>query len=107
MGILTIESYFDSIVTHDEVQNKKPHPETFLTVCEELGIHSNEVLIVGDSQADLLAANTMKAKSVLFYPKKHEQFYDLTELKTLNPFATIGVHAEIITLLEKLTKPIL
>jgi len=102
LKILKIEKYFDSIITHDEVKKKKPHPEIFLTVCKELGVKPNEVVIIGDAETDLIAANSMKTKSVLFYPKKHERFYEISDLKKLKPYDVIRNNREIIDILKKL-----
>lgn len=102
LSILKIEAYFNIIVTHDEVKKKKPHPEIFLTVCKRLGVKPGEVVIVGDSETDLIAANAMEAKSVLFYPKKHEQFYKLSDLKKLKPYRIIKSNSEIIGVMKKL-----
>jgi FMN phosphatase YigB (HAD superfamily) len=100
--ILKIEKYFDSIITHDEVKKKKPHPEIFLTVCKNLGTKPSEVIIIGDAKTDIIAANTMEAKSVLFYPKKHEQFYRISDFKKIKPYSIIKNNSEIIDIIKKL-----
>ncbi|MDD2935100.1 MAG: HAD family hydrolase [Candidatus Pacebacteria bacterium] len=102
LKILKIEKYFDSIITHDEVKKKKPHPEIFLTVCKELGVKPAEVLIIGDAETDLVAANSILTKSILFYPKKHEYFYSLSNLKKLKPHYIIKNNKEIIDILKKI-----
>ena len=45
-GIL---EYFDALVTGDAVQHGKPHPETFLTAAEMLGLAPEECMGVEDS----------------------------------------------------------
>jgi len=99
-SVLKIETYFNSIVTHDEVKKKKPHPEIFLTVCKKLGVKSGEVIIVGDAKTDIVAANAMGAKSVLFYPQKHEQFYKLSDFKKLKTYRIIKNHSEIVDIIK-------
>jgi len=41
--------YFDVLVTGDMVEHGKPHPETFLTAAEKLGVHPTECMGVEDS----------------------------------------------------------
>ena len=99
-NVLKIEKYFDSVITYDEVKKKKPHPEIFLAVCRELKVKSQEVIIIGDSESDLVVANKIGAKSILFYPKKHERFYKLSDLKKLKPNHIIKNNLEIIDILK-------
>jgi HAD superfamily hydrolase (TIGR01509 family) len=100
--VLKIEKYFDILMTHDDVKNKKPDPEIFLAVCDKLEVGNHEVIIVGDSDVDIIAANKMNAKSVLFYPKSHEKIYKLDDLKKLKPYRIIKNNSDIIELLKKL-----
>ena len=96
---LGIGEYFDCVITHDEVQKKKPDPEIFYALCEKLGVSSDEVLIVGDADVDLIAARAMNAPSVLYYPEVHEKIYARDVLMEHKPTHTIREHTEIINLL--------
>ncbi len=53
---LNIAKYFSVIVGGDDVQNKKPHPEPLLLVAGKLSLSPEELLFVGDSRNDILAA---------------------------------------------------
>ncbi|MCL6742899.1 phosphoglycolate phosphatase [Kosakonia sp. R1.Fl] len=53
---LGIAQYFTFVVGGDDVVNKKPHPEPLLLVCKKLNIQPHELLFVGDSRNDILAA---------------------------------------------------
>ncbi len=53
---LDIAKYFSVIVGGDDVQNKKPHPEPLLLVAGKLSLTPAELLFVGDSRNDILAA---------------------------------------------------
>lgn len=44
-----LRSYFDVLVTGDMVEQGKPHPETFLTAAERLGVSPSECIGVEDS----------------------------------------------------------
>lgn len=54
---LKIKSYFDIIVSNEDVSNSKPHPEIFWFAMSRLGILPEETLIVEDSPYGLLAAH--------------------------------------------------
>lgn len=93
-----IRKYFDIIITNDSGLRKKP--EIFLVVCEKLKVKPEEAVIVGDAENDLDAAKKIKAKSILFYPKAHEKYYNLETLKKLQPDFIIKNHKEIINKLS-------
>lgn len=53
---LDIAKYFTVVVGGDDVKNKKPHPEPLLLVAGKLSLKPEELLFVGDSRNDILAA---------------------------------------------------
>lgn len=97
---IKIKEYCEVIITNDSGLRKKP--EIFSEVCKKLKIKPEEVIIVGDAENDLDAANNINAKSVLFYPKSHEKYYRLKNLNKFKPDFIIKNHNEIINILEKL-----
>ena len=44
-----LDSYFDSIVTIDDVIHGKPNPEMLIKTLNILGLSSDEVIFIGDS----------------------------------------------------------
>ncbi|HJX50879.1 hypothetical protein A3K73_07285 [Candidatus Pacearchaeota archaeon RBG_13_36_9] len=48
--------FFDTIITCEDVENQKPHPEPFLKAVTKLGVSPNECIIFEDSQAGLQSA---------------------------------------------------
>ncbi|HZQ73577.1 MAG TPA: phosphoglycolate phosphatase [Burkholderiales bacterium] len=48
--------YFDAVVCGDHVARGKPDPLAYLVACERLGARPAEVLVIGDSENDVLAA---------------------------------------------------
>lgn len=48
--------YFSSVVTADDVENHKPHPETFLNCAKQMGIDPQYCQVFEDGQAGLTAA---------------------------------------------------
>lgn len=61
---LGIDSFFDVVIGGDDVKNKKPHPEPLLLVAEKLALAPGELLFVGDSRNDILAARAAGCCSV-------------------------------------------
>lgn len=90
--------YFDSIITHDEVDNHKPHPEPLEKALSALGGTKELAVMIGDSDKDLGAAQNFGIDSILFYPSEHKKFYDLDKLKKLNPTHVIDDFREVLNL---------
>jgi len=51
--LLPLEQYFDAVVTAEQTDNHKPHPEPVLTALERLGAGPEEAAFVGDSPFDM------------------------------------------------------
>src|SRR6059058_1740318 len=52
-----INDFFDVIVTGDEVERGKPHPDIYLRTAEKLGVAVNECLVVEDALSGIAAGN--------------------------------------------------
>ena len=77
---LNIAKYFSVIVGGDDVQNKKPHPEPLLLVAGKLSLTPAELLFVGDSRNDILAARAAGCPSVgLTYGYNYGEAITLSE----------------------------
>lgn len=61
---LKIRDYFSLIIGGDEVVEKKPHPAALYLALGRLGLRANEVLFVGDSRNDIMAAQAAGCPSV-------------------------------------------
>lgn len=53
---LGISDYFSVIIGGDDVVVKKPHPAPLYLLLGKLGLHAREMLFVGDSRNDIMAA---------------------------------------------------
>lgn len=65
-----IRHYFDMIVTGNDVENHKPHPEGILVFLNEFDLKKERVLMIGDAPSDIKAAKSagVKVASVLWDP---------------------------------------
>ncbi len=49
-------SYFDAVITADEVQHTKPHPEPFLKAAAELGIENERCVVIENAPLGVTSA---------------------------------------------------
>ncbi len=92
LKLLHIFEYFDLIVTGDDVENHKPHPEGILKFAGEFGLAKNRILLLGDAPADIEAARSAGikiasvvwdsyAKDIVLAMKSDYVFHTVDELK--------------------------
>ncbi|MBN2411281.1 HAD family hydrolase [candidate division KSB1 bacterium] len=62
---LNLKSYFHLIVGADLVEHTKPHPDMIYYICSELQVPPQETMLIGDTDNDILAANSSGAYSCL------------------------------------------
>lgn len=90
LEILGIKDFFDMIVTGDDVINHKPSPEGIFKFLETYNLNKNEVLMVGDSLADIIAAKEagIDIASVVWDSYAREEVIKLNPLyfETVNDF---------------------
>jgi len=61
-----LSSYFDFVVTAQDVQYPKPHPECLLAVLKHFGLESHEMIYIGDSELDALASRRAGVPFIAF-----------------------------------------
>lgn len=63
-----VAQYFDVVVTGNDVEHHKPHPEGILRILTSLGMRPEEALMVGDSLSDVRASRAagVRVASVLW-----------------------------------------
>lgn len=89
LEILAIKQFFDMIVTGDDVINHKPSPEGIIKFINSFNLNKDEVLMVGDSIADIIAAQEagVDIASVVW------DSYAKEEVIRLNPIHFETVHS--------------
>ena len=50
-----LTSYFDVIITSNDVKKAKPHPEIVMKACTALKINPEQAVLIGDTQSDVQA----------------------------------------------------
>lgn len=60
-----IESYFDVLISSDDVTDPKPSAVPMLACIDAMGVEKENVLVIGDGYNDILSAKNAGLKSVL------------------------------------------
>jgi len=92
-----LDQYIDTIVTSDEVENRKPSPDVITKCAARLDVSINKCLAVGDSASDILAARNAGAIPVAVATGVEKR----DKLKEQNPEALLETLGELIGLLER------
>ena len=69
---LGIDKYFGMILAADRVSRAKPDPETAVRFCDEYGFKPEDVVMVGDSENDMIFAERSGLIGIFFSRKKGE-----------------------------------
>ncbi|WP_462170805.1 phosphoglycolate phosphatase [Pseudoalteromonas xiamenensis] len=93
---LGIASHFSVLVCGDDGQ-KKPSPEPLLNACNALGLKPEDVMMVGDSKSDLVAANAAGIPAIALTYGYHQG----ENLQEFNPQYLLGGFLDIIPVLMK------
>ncbi len=61
---LSLSSFFDQVVTSDDVSLGKPHPESLLRILATTNSHPNAAVFVGDTNLDIQCARAAMVASI-------------------------------------------
>ncbi|MBS4220522.1 HAD family hydrolase [Bacillus sp. FJAT-49711] len=64
LDCLNMNNLFDVIITGDDVEKPKPHPEGINKALEQLNIKNTEAVFLGDSDADILAGKRSNVHTI-------------------------------------------
>lgn len=70
-----MQHFFSAIYLSHEIGKRKPHPETFVWVCQQMGFEPADVLFIDDSPQHIEGA--MKAGLQVHYYQDAAEFYAL------------------------------
>jgi len=59
-----IVSYFDVVISGEDVQNPKPHSEPLLKALQRLEIEPEKAVMIGDTESDVLAGKSAGLKTI-------------------------------------------
>ncbi|MFZ9089189.1 MAG: HAD family hydrolase [Planctomycetaceae bacterium] len=78
MELVDLYRHFQFVLTAENVQQGKPHPEIYLLAAERLGIAAAEMLVLEDSETGVRAAASAGAQ-VVAVPNRHTEYGDFSE----------------------------
>ncbi len=73
---MSLAQWIQVVVGGDSGLPRKPHPQTLLAACEQLGVPAAQALMVGDSQTDVLAARAAGLAAVVCVPYGYNEGAD-------------------------------
>ena len=85
LGPLRLARHFDGVITGDEVERGKPHPELFLLALQRFELDSAAVLCVEDAESGVAAARAAGIDVVAVNTQQH--FPGVASFATLESFA--------------------
>ena len=86
LAAFDLDGYFDLIVTASDVERPKPHPDALLKISDHFHIAPDQVIYIGDSRLDELAAKAAGMPLVAYRnPELSAEFYvnSLNEIEGL------------------------
>lgn len=94
LSLFGLENYFDVIVGEGDVEKGKPAPDGIIDACKKLNVGHDELIYIGDSKTDIMAAKNAGAysvgyifneerKDILLESKPNVVINDLTEVLDL------------------------
>lgn len=71
-----VESFFEAVVTSEDVTHGKPDPEGYLTAANRLGVMPHDCMVIEDLPAGLMAANAAGMTAIAFEDEYSSAYID-------------------------------
>lgn len=94
---MNIADYFDLIIRKEDVKNKKPHPEIYLSVLQHFNAKPEECLVFEDSLHGVIASTSAGIETINIYDSYSDS--DREEIEKITDYK-IGTYQEFIDLLN-------
>lgn len=91
-----VNTFLEYSVFADDVSQYKPNPEPLDTIINKFNIPRSKILMIGESDKDILAAQNAGVDSLWFAHPSNETVHDFSYLRSLKPTWSIENHADII-----------
>ena len=93
---LDLIHYFDAVIGGDSTEFYKPHPQPLQQALKLLNVSTENSIMIGDSENDLLCAHALKMPCVII----GHGYHNGKDLKSLNPYAYINHFDELFAFLQ-------
>ena len=85
-----LNGYFDLIVTASDVERPKPHPDALLKISDHFDIPPDQVIYIGDSRLDELAARTAGIPLIAYRNPELSAEYHINSLNEIEGLLGVG-----------------
>lgn len=75
-----LDGYFDLVVTSSDVKHPKPHPDALMKILNHFSLSPRQVIYIGDSQVDELAARAADIPLVAYRNPQLDAEYHIDSL---------------------------
>lgn len=93
-----IKQLIDYAVFADDVVKHKPDPEAINLIIEKFDLDREQILMIGDSDKDILAAKNAGIDCSWFAPIENKDLHDYIYLDSLAPTQRFANHSELMEL---------
>jgi HAD superfamily hydrolase (TIGR01549 family) len=83
LAAFDLKGYFDLVVTAGDVERPKPHPDALIKISDHFKISSKQVIYIGDSQLDELAAKAAGMPLIAYRNPELSAAYHVNHLNEL------------------------
>jgi len=89
LAAFDLDGYFDLIVTAGDVERPKPHPDALLKISDHFNIPPDQVIYIGDSRLDELAARAAGMPLVAYCNQELRADYHISNLGELEELLNV------------------
>ena len=90
LAAFDLEGVFDLIVTASDVERPKPHPDVLLKISDHFNIPPEQVIYIGDSRLDELAARSAGMPLVAYRNPELSAEYYVNNLREIEGLLGVG-----------------
>ena len=95
-----LEKFFDLIIAFEDVKKSKPHPEGVLLVANKFKFEPSKILVVGDTETDMLMGNAAGSETCFFYPIENREIYSEEKTKKIHSTFRVDTFKKLIELFD-------
>lgn len=96
---LEIGHLFHTLITKDDVEFLKPHPEPLHLAMNRLNALPHKTIMIGDSVVDVQAGKSADIRTIWYHPTHNAEFHDAELISELNPDNKIRHWQEVVALI--------
>lgn len=100
---LALSHFFRAIITKDDVDRLKPHPEPLHLAMRQLNCLAHRTFMVGDGKVDVQASNEAGVRALWYHPDHNHDFHSNRSETALLPQFEVQHWDQMVPLLTRLT----